>query len=454
MITFKPLGLFKRFFSEGHQRTLVAKKNIAVSFLIKGLSILISLLLVPLTIHYVNPMEFGIWLTMSSFITWFAFFDIGFGNGLKNKLAQAIAVNDYQLAKIYVSTTYFMLILISAALLAIFFIANIFINWTDVLNAPANLATELNQVVVIIFSVFAFQFVLQLLNVVIAARQSTFITSVIGLIGNLLTLVIIYILSKTTAGSLLYLGLTISLVPLLVFIVFSVILYTGPYKSFAPSYKMVKFSYAKDLMSLGIKFFIIQLGLIFFYNADNLIITNVISPQAVTSYNIAFKYFAVITMAGSIVMAPIWPAFTEAYAKGDHDWIRLTVKRLLKFCLIVFFAGAVMLALSGIVYKLWVGKEIVVPFSLSAALFAFTVINTYRTIFCYYLNGIGKITLELYLVVIAGLLNIPLGIFMGRIWGTTGVVLATTILCVACAIVETIQYKKITNDTATGIWDK
>jgi len=450
----KVKGYVKGFFSEGHKRTIVAKKNIAATFLIKGVSILTSLLLVPLTIHYVNPTEFGIWLTMSSFLTWFAFFDIGFGNGLKNKLAEAIALKDFELAKIYVSTTYFMLIMISAGLLSVFFIANIFLDWTKVLNAPVHLAGELKSLVVIIFSVFAVQFVLQLLNVVIAAMQRTFISSVIGLIGNLLTLLIIYVLSKTTSGSLIYLGLAISLTPLVIFMIFSIILYRGSYKAFAPSLKMVRFKYARDLMTLGLKFFVIQVGLIFFYNADNLIITNVISPSAVTSYNIAFKYFSVITMVCSIVMAPIWPAFTEAHAKGDQEWIRLTVNRLLKFCLIILIGGAVMLALSAIVYKFWVGKEIVIPFSLSLALYAFTVINSYRTVFCFYLNGIGKITLELYIIVSAGLLNIPLGIYMGKVWGTTGVVFATTLLCMMCGIIETIQYKKLINQRATGIWNK
>ena len=450
----KVLRVINAFFSEGHERTIVAKKNIAGTFLIKGGSILISLVLVPLTIHYVNPMEFGIWLTMSSFLTWFAFFDIGFGNGLKNKLAIAIALDDYDLAKIYVSTTYFMLILISSVLLIIFFFLNIFLDWTKVLNAPAYLAKDLSQLVIIVFSVFAFQFVLQLINVVTAAKQNTFISAMIGFVGNFVSLIVIYVLSKTVHGSLVYLGLAISLCPLLVFLVFSIVLYRGPYKRFAPSFGMVKLHYAKDLMGLGVKFFIIQLGLIFFYNVDNLIITNIISPQAVTSYNIAFKYFSVITMISNIVMAPIWPAFTEAHAKGDHDWIKLTVSRLLKFCFIIVLIGMVMLALSSFAYKIWVGKEIVIPFSLSVVLFVFTVINTYRSIFCYYLNGVGKISLQLYVIVIAGLLNIPLGIIMGKIWGITGVNLATTLLCISCAVIETTQYRKLIHEKALGIWNK
>ena len=74
------------FFTKGHSRTLLAKKNIAASFVVKGLSVMINLALVPLTINYVNPSQYGIWLTLSSIIAWFSFFDVGFGNGLRNRL--------------------------------------------------------------------------------------------------------------------------------------------------------------------------------------------------------------------------------------------------------------------------------------------------------------------------------------------------------------------------------
>src|ERR1700761_5284446 len=96
----------KYFFSNGHERTLKARRNVAVSFLLRGINIAIGFVLIPMTINYVNPVQYGIWLTLSAIIAWFNFFDIGLGNGLKNKLAEANALNDTDSAKIYVSTTY------------------------------------------------------------------------------------------------------------------------------------------------------------------------------------------------------------------------------------------------------------------------------------------------------------------------------------------------------------
>src|SRR5512137_2137737 len=92
-------------FRRGEERSVKAKKNILYAVVIKGISIAISLVLVPLTLHYVNPTQYGIWLTLSSIIAWFGFFDIGFGNGLRNKFAEAKAKGDHELARTYVSTT-------------------------------------------------------------------------------------------------------------------------------------------------------------------------------------------------------------------------------------------------------------------------------------------------------------------------------------------------------------
>ena len=91
---------------QGSQRSVTVKKNIIYSFLIKGGSIFLSMLIVPLTLGYVSTELYGIWLTLSSVIAWFHFFDMGLTLGLKNRLTEALTVNDTEKAKRLVSTTY------------------------------------------------------------------------------------------------------------------------------------------------------------------------------------------------------------------------------------------------------------------------------------------------------------------------------------------------------------
>lgn len=61
-------------FFKGNERSVTVKKNILGSLAVKGFSILISLMLVPMTLGYVNSELYGIWLMLSSIIVWLSFF--------------------------------------------------------------------------------------------------------------------------------------------------------------------------------------------------------------------------------------------------------------------------------------------------------------------------------------------------------------------------------------------
>ncbi len=454
MVKFSVPLFLKTFFSKGDSRTLMVKRNVALSFLFKGGSILISLIIVPLTITYISPLQYGIWLTLSSLIGWLTFFDIGLGNGLKNKLSEAISKEDHFLARSYVSTTYAIMFLISLGLLFVFFVLNFFIDWARILNAPSSMSRELGLVAIIFFFIFSIQFVAQLINVICFAKQNTMITALIGFLGNALGLVIIFILTKTVKGSLINLCLSIGLAPLIIYLIFSAILFKTAYKAYAPSLKYAKPKYVKDIVGLGLKFFIIQLGLLFLYNADNILIAQIIGPTAVTPYNIAYKYFAIITMISGIVMTPMWPAFTEANIKGDTIWIKTMVSKLQKICFFVFLLSMFMVIVSPYVFRFWVGDKVHVPILLSLVLAFYTSLNTYRTVFCYYANAVGKVNVQLIIVLSSGLLNIPLGIMLGKYFGSIGVILATTILCSICAVIEITQYRKLIGQNAKGIWNR
>lgn len=66
------MNILKRITS-GSNRSVAVKKNIIGSLIIKGFSILISLLIVPITLGYVNSEMYGVWLTLSSIMMWIYF---------------------------------------------------------------------------------------------------------------------------------------------------------------------------------------------------------------------------------------------------------------------------------------------------------------------------------------------------------------------------------------------
>ena len=170
-------------------RTKNANINILFSFLFKGLILLISFVLVPLTIKYLNPVRYGIWITVSSIISWMTLFDVGLGNGLRNKFAESIALGDEHLAKVYVSTSYVLLTIVILIIYVPFISLNGFLNWTTLLNTPAYMRDELNKLVFIIFTFFCIQFILKLLTTILIAYQRPAYSDFINFLINLISLI-------------------------------------------------------------------------------------------------------------------------------------------------------------------------------------------------------------------------------------------------------------------------
>jgi O-antigen/teichoic acid export membrane protein len=443
-----------KYLTTGHPRSILVKKNMLASLFIKGLSIFISLLLVPLTIHYINPTRYGVWITLSSIIGWFGFFDIGLGNGLRNNLTEAIAKNQHELARIYISTTYAILFIIITVFLVLFFIVNPFLNCTKILNTPAEMGNELSILALIVFTFFCLQLVFQLMTIVLTADQKPAISSAINLAGGVLSLIIIVILTKTTNGSLFLLGLTLSAVPVVILIISNIWFYNYKYKIYAPSLKYVKFSYAEKLMTLGLRFFIIQIAAIVLFQTNNIIITQLFGPEQVTPYNIAYKYFSITTMVYAIITTPLWSAFTDAWAKGDIQWIKKIINKMRSFWYWMTILTLFMLLVSHFAYFFWIGETVKIPIILSCSLALNVIIIGWNTIYVQFINGVGKLKLQLLSGVFGTLITIPLAVYFGKIWGISGVVFSSCLLGFINTGWTYFQYNKIINNKAEGIWNK
>jgi len=209
-------------------------------------------------------------------------------------------------------------------------------------------------------------------------------------------------------------------------------------------------------LTLGFRFFLIQIASLIIFATDNLIITQIFTPADVTIYNIAFKYFYILSLVFGVILTPFWSAYTEAYTKGEFGWIKKVNAKLIKIWLIFIAIVFLMLLIAPTAYRIWVGSEIIIPEVLSILMAIFAIVTMWNNIFAYFLNGIGKIQLQLYNSVFVGILNIPLSIFFATYMnlGVSGVILATITCLFPSAIWAPLQYKKIINQTAIGIWNK
>lgn len=446
----------KNMLNRGNIRSVKARKNILVSFGIKGVSVVIGFIFVPLLVHYLGTTEYGIWITLSSIVAWISYFDIGLGNGLRNRFAESLAKGEHKLARIYVSTTYAALSMIFGIFFVIFIAVNPFLNWASILNAPDTLRSELSYLMIITVGFFLLRFIFRLVSIIITADQRPAISNLFDPLSNVISLIAILILMKTTDSSLINLGIVLGAAPVVVLLSASLYFFNRDYKSYRPSFKLVNRKYLKDLAGLGFQFFIIQITVVIIMSTNNLIITHIVGPDAVTSYNIAYKYFGLISMGFVIILNTFWSAFTEAYIKEDFNWIKRILTNLIKLWLGLVVMVALMLLIADKFYLLWVGDEVKVPFLLSVFSALFVVIYIWYSIFIYFINGTGKIKLQLYTTVCVAVLNIPVSIFFASYldMGAAGVILGSCITYLPGSILGPMQYYRIINKKATGIWGK
>ncbi len=384
----------------GNDRTIKVKKNIMAMLLIRGGNILIGFLLVPMTINYVDSERYGIWLTLSSMVAWIQFFDIGINNGLKNRLTEAIAKDNHMMARKYVSTTYAILAMIFIPLMVVLLLLTPVMNWNNLLNISSK-DESLVIPIAIIITYFCINFIFSTINIVLLADQRPADSSFRQFLQQVLTLIIIYVLTLTTKGSLTNLCLGLCASPLIVIVFFNFTLFKGRYKSFAPSFHSVDFKVAPDLMKLGVQFFIIQIAGIIQYQMINFLIIRYYSAVEVTDYNISYKYFGMLVMIWGILTTPIWAAVTDAITREDFQWIKNTINKYQKILLMFILAGIVMLAVSPWVYDLWIGNSVEISFALSLWVLLFSLSQMFGSLYVQVLNGCGLLKIQTYACVIS-----------------------------------------------------
>ena len=154
---------------------------------------------------------------------------------------------------------------------------------------------------------------------------------------------------------------------------------------------MIK-SELKELFSLGILFFIVQISGLIIFASSNVLITRILSPAEVTPYQISYKYFSLTIMVFTIITAPLWSATTDAYTKNDWKWINNMMNKMNKIMLAFLVLLILMLASSEFIYKIWIGGKVEIGYLLSALMAIYMCVLIYSTCYSNILFGIGKST--------------------------------------------------------------
>ena len=150
----------------------------------------------------------------------------------------------------------------------------------------------------------------------------------------------------------------------------------------------------------------------------------------------------------------MWNAVSDAYNRKEFDWIQKTMKYLQNLWFFLVIGVLIMVLISQLVYSLWIGSSVVIPFSLTIMFAIYILILTYSSLYSNFLNGMNKLNLQLFIILLMGILFVPLASILSQIWGVLGVAFSLCIVNLPCAIINYIQYKRVINAEGTNLCRK
>lgn len=438
-----------------HPRSRRALQNSIASVLVKIGNVSLSFILVRITLELLKEEKYGIWTAISSLVTFASFFDIGLGNGLRNRLSEAVANDDKTIGRAYVSTAYFLFTVIQFGFLALAAGLIYLVHWKSILNFRLS-DGYVSLLVLITLAGFCMKLILDAVSSVLMALQQTALSNLIYLVVNVGLVLGIWTLTLGEYHNLLSVAIVTAIVPVAVILGFSLYYYRTQLRDYAPSFKAIDFSTRPKLMNLGLKFFIIQIAGVVIFSTDNVIISKLFGPKAVTEYSVVFRYYNAVSSLFIVIISPFWSAFTEAYAKNDMVWVQAAYRRMQRSWFLIFGTVLIMFLVSGYVYRIWLGDSFKTTWSLNALMAVFVLIACWNNITVTVLNGFGKVKLQLFTAVAGAIINLPLCVYLGRDLGhgSKGIIMASSISLLFGTVLGTIQAAKLVSRTAKGLWAK
>jgi len=368
-------------------------------------------------------------------------------------VAEALAKNDKAEAASYIASGYSLIGVIALMLWVSGTTASFFVPWQMVFNTHAISETTLRLTMQIATFFVLLNFWVGLIGALLGAMQKTSLTALGQLISNVLALMLVFVLTKTTDASISNLAFAYGISLVISNVLLSLWLYQRN-PELRPKPYLDK-QHVHPLLSVGMQFFTIQLAVLVIFTTDKMLITQLFGPQYVAQYEVVFKLFSVITFAHTLISAPLWSAYTDAYHRKDIVWIkRMLYKQMAIYCgvvLAVIFMG--LLARS--IIAVWVGHELEVSLPLVITIGLFVLVSTWNNVYAMFVNGIGRVKAQLYSAVLAMLLNIPLALLFTKHFGfgLSGVVLATCISLLIAAVVLPMQVYCIVRDGMRGVFE-
>jgi O-antigen/teichoic acid export membrane protein len=385
------------------------------------IGLLASLISVPLTLSYLGPERYGLWMVLTSIISVMNIADLGIGNGLMNAISEAYGKDDRHLAKEYVTSAFFLMLVIAAFFAVAGAVGYPFVPWLRLFNVKSSaVAAEGASAFLVLYCWFVLNIPLGVVTRTQAGLQRGYSSQIVAAFGNILSLLAL-LLVIASHGSLALLVVASTFGAATATVLNGWLLFRE-HPWLLPSWHAYRGVAANKIFRLGLMFFVLQCAVAVGYTSDNIVIAQVLGGAAVALYAVPQKLFSFVSMLVSMGITPLWPAYGEALARGDVEWVRRVFLGSLRITLAISVPLCTLLALAGPwILKVTVGKSLHSPMSLLVALALWAVVAAVSAPMAMLLNGAGVLKVQTMIAVVASLSNLALSISLTRRLGVIGV---------------------------------
>lgn len=401
-------------------------RNIALTamsaMLAKVIAMIVPLVTVRLTLSYMGEEIYGLWSTVTSFFTMFAFADLGLGSGLQTELSKASALDDVTVRKKLVSSTYAILFAVSAFLITVFLVIFPFVNWAALINA------ETEQAIAIVGSVVLAIVVPKFLNIPLAliqrtqtAMQEGYRTNLWQCAGNFLSLVFVILVYYMDLGALTMIWAS-SLIVVVVALINMIVYFKFQRPELSPSLRFFDKAISKQILSTGIHFFILSIFTSLSLSIDNVIVAHTCSLADVTPYSVMYKIVHLISVVSMMLSTPLWAANGEAMQRGEYDWVQKATKKIAMMSFgLSALASVGLIILIKPALAILSDNAVAANYPLLMAMCLMQIIISVTSPYFMTLNAAKIIKFQIVTYAIYAVVSLPLKFFFGNLYGMVAI---------------------------------
>ena len=398
----------------------------------------LNFLYVPLVLRYLGVELYGLWAIILSVLNWITLFDIGIGNGLRNKLSAAIARGESNKEiRSLISSAYFLLASVVVVLGAFILLGSFLVDWNKFLSIDRTLYPDVATPIRVSFILVCTSFILSICKSLFFAVQRAHLVSLLGLLQQLLMLISVGILLwlPPAADKVLLVALAYGISALTVELAFTVVFFSRN-RTYIPSTKYVTKAKALDVTSLGAQFFLVQIASLVLSSTDNVITANLFGPAAVTPFTTANKLFMALAGLFVAMISPYWSSVTANYEIYGSHAISKAIGGMLKLYAVATIGSLILFMFYNEITSIWLGQSLNNPQGLIFGTLIYSLLYMFNAIFSQIANGLSCLRMMLVVAVLQGVLNIPLSYFFASQMGSsTGVLVGTIIVMVISALI-------------------